>query len=133
MSTEIVTTVFYCQRLTKEEERKRLEAHYGESLHLFPMPCSGRIEVNHLLKALESHSDVAYVVTCPVGQCRYKEGNLRVSKRVDRAKELISSIGLESDRISILRAGEVEFSDLINKIIEEANKIPRSPVHANKR
>lgn len=129
MAQGVVVCVFYCQRLLEEEHRKVFEARFGEKLFLFPMPCSGRIEVNHMLLALERHSDVVYIITCPQGKCRYREGNVRVSNRVERAKELISSIGLEPERISLLRAEGFNLEEMIARIVEESQELGRSPVH----
>lgn len=96
--------LFYCQNVpaSGEEQRQDLEKEYGGSLRLFPMPCSGRVEPLHLLRALEEFADAAYVITCPEGACRYFEGNLRAGKRVERARDLIADIGLERERIGIL-------------------------------
>ena len=95
--------LFYCQHTpeSSEGDRQSLEEKYGKSIRLFPIPCSGRIEPLHLLRALEEFADAAYVITCPEAECRYFDGNLRAKKRVQRAKELIVSIGLEGDRIGI--------------------------------
>jgi hypothetical protein len=59
--------LFYCQNTPKsnEEDRQSLEERYGNSLRLFPIPCSGRLEPLHLLKALEEFADAAFVITCP--------------------------------------------------------------------
>ena len=75
--------IFYCQNVpgSSESERQELEKKYGQTLRLFPMPCSGRIDSLHLLRALEEFADAVYVVTCPEGACRYFEGNIRAKKR----------------------------------------------------
>jgi len=96
--------LFYCQHTPEsgEGDRQSLEAKYGKSLRLFPMPCSSRIEPIHLLRALEEFADAAYVITCPEGECRYSDGNLRARKRVQRVREAIASIGLKGDRVGLV-------------------------------
>ena len=76
---ERTLALFYCQNVpgSGETERQDLELRYGKSLRLFPIPCSGRLEPLHLLRALEDFADAAYVVTCPEGLCRYFEGYFR--------------------------------------------------------
>ena len=64
-----VLALFYCQNTPQSSERERqsLEEKYGKSLRLFPIPCGGRLEPLHLLRALEEFADAAYVITCPNG------------------------------------------------------------------
>ena len=100
--------LFYCQHTPEsgEGDRQSLEAKYGKSLRLFPMPCSSRIEPMHLLRALEEFADAAYVITCPEGECRYSDGNLRARKRVQRVREAMASIGLKGDRVGLVMNSE---------------------------
>ena len=100
--------LFYCQHTPEsgELDRQLLEAKYGKSLRLFPMPCSSRIEPIHLLRALEEFADAAYVITCPEGECRYSDGNLRARKRVQSVREAIASIRLRGDRVGLVMNSE---------------------------
>ena len=77
--------LFYCQNTPEsgEKDRQALEEEYGGRLKLFPLPCGGRLEPLHLLRALEEFADAVYVITCPEGACRYFEGNLRARKRAE--------------------------------------------------
>lgn len=128
----VKTVIFYCQRLMTEKERKGLEKAYGNGLSLYPMPCSGRIEGIHILKALETGGDFVGVITCPLGECNYKEGNLRILKRLERVKERLSQIGLEPDRVGIWRQEKEEEGLPIEKIIEQAATLGELPWHREK-
>ena len=77
------------------KERQALEKHYGEQIRLFPLPCSGRLDPVHLLRALEEFADAAYLITCPEGACRYFEGNRRAEKRWNGQGRSSQCIGLE--------------------------------------
>jgi len=128
-----ILALFYCQQTPRsgEHERQSLEEKYGKSLRLFPIPCSGRLEPLHLLKALEEFADAAYVHTCPEGECRYFEGNRRAGKRVDKTRSIISGIGLEEDRVGIIIADK-ENRKTLAEVAEEAMALvlhlPPSPV-----
>jgi coenzyme F420-reducing hydrogenase delta subunit len=96
--------VFFCQQLDPDQDvnRRALERELGKRIRFFPLPCSGRIDALHLMRALESGADKVYVVTCPEGACHYREGNLRARKRVAYAQGLIEEIGLDRDRLELI-------------------------------
>ena len=128
-----VLALYYCQNTPScdEQARQSLEERYGKSIRLFPIPCSGRLEPLHLLRALEEFADAAYIITCPEGACRYFEGNRRAQKRVERARSIISEIGLEEDRIGIItnaKEGMKTLVELVGEITDNISKIPPSPV-----
>jgi coenzyme F420-reducing hydrogenase delta subunit len=125
--------IFYCKQVpgTSKQERIALEKEYGVCLRLFPMPCSGRLEPVHLLRALEEFADVAYLITCPDGACRYFEGNRRVKKRIERTKTIISDIGLEPERVGIIfgsKDNPQSLAEAAKEVLETASKIRPSPV-----
>jgi F420-non-reducing hydrogenase iron-sulfur subunit len=125
--------LYYCQNTPEshEQERQSLEERYGESLRLFPIPCGGRLEPLHLLKALEEFADAAYVIACPEGTCRYFEGNRRAQKRVEKTRSIIASIGLEDDRVGIVtdpKENRRSLATLTQEIMDRILKIPLSPV-----
>lgn len=99
-----ILALFFCQHTPESSDldRQKLEAKYGKSLRLFPIPCSGRIEPLHLLRALEEFADAAYVICCPAEECRYFDGNLRAKKRVQRIQDNIVSLGFQDYHIGIV-------------------------------
>lgn len=125
--------LFYCQNVpsSSEEDRQVLEKRYSPQLRLFPVPCSGRLEPLHLLRALEEFADAAYVITCPEGHCRYFEGNARAKKRVERTKHILADIGLEPERVGIVIGSEDNprgLSALASEILERISHLGVSPV-----
>lgn len=126
--------LFYCQNTPEsgEPERQSLEESHGKSLRLFPIPCSGRLEPLHLLRALEEFADAAYLITCPEGACQYFEGNRRAKKRVERTQWIIGSIGLEKERLGIMVRSKDDrrsLTRLADEIVEMTTRLGRSPVH----
>ena len=126
--------VFYCRNVPESDEnsRIRLEKKYGGSIRFFPVVCSGRMDVLHLMKALEDFADAVFIITCPEGSCRYFEGNIRAIKRVEKARQIIESIGLEKERIGIIVGSKDEPKTLeaqVKAIVDETAKLSPSPVH----
>jgi F420-non-reducing hydrogenase iron-sulfur subunit len=125
--------LFYCQNTpgSGEGERQALEEVYGRSLRLFPVPCSGRLEPLHLLRALEEFADAAYVIACPEGSCRYFEGNTRAKKRTGLAARSISGIGLETERVGMVTNSAEKrkpLATLATEIMERISLLRPSPV-----
>ena len=111
---------FFCQQLDAAQDlnRRSLEKELGPRIRFFPLPCSGRIESLHLMRALETGADKVYVIACPEGTCRHREGNTRARKRVAFAQRLIAEIGLEPDRFEFLVASALP-SPSIDKVARE--------------
>ncbi len=125
--------LFYCQNTPEsgEDVRQALERKYASSLRLFPIPCSGRLDPLHLLKALEEFADAAYVIACPEGACRYFEGNTRARKRVEITAQTIAQIGLEKERVGIVANSKETpkpLARLVEEILDRARELQPSPV-----
>ncbi|UCD91635.1 MAG: hydrogenase iron-sulfur subunit, partial [Methanobacteriota archaeon] len=65
------------------------------------LPCSGKVEVQYLLKAIELGADGVMVIGCKDGNCNYKNGSERARKRVEEAKRLLKEIGLDDTRLEM--------------------------------
>ena len=98
---ELNVAIFFCQQLDPDQDSNRrvIEKEFGARIKFFPLPCSGRIEPLHFLRAFESGADLVYLITCPRKACRYQQGNLRAGKRIAYAQKLIREIGLDPERL----------------------------------
>jgi F420-non-reducing hydrogenase iron-sulfur subunit len=96
--------IFFCQQIDGQQDvnRRVIEKEFGSQVMFFPLPCSGRIESLHLVRALESGADKVYLVTCPEGACRFREGNFRAWKRLTFAQGLIEEIGFKRERLELV-------------------------------
>ncbi|MCF8085141.1 MAG: hydrogenase iron-sulfur subunit, partial [Deltaproteobacteria bacterium] len=125
--------LFYCRNVpgSSEADRQAIEAAHGGAIRLFPLPCSGRLDSVHLMRALEAFADAAYLITCPEGTCRYFEGNLRAKTRVERTRALIESIGLEGERVGMVMGSKDNpkpLAILAREIRERVFQLTPSPV-----
>lgn len=72
---------------------------YPTSVKIVRVPCTGKVDVVHMLRAFEKGADGVYVVGCMEGGCHYKSGNFRARKRVEQAKKILDAIGVGGDRV----------------------------------
>ncbi len=84
----------------------RLE--YPSSVKIVRVPCTGKVDIQHLLQAIEKGADGVYAVGCVEGDCHYNSGNLRARKRVEQAQKLLDTIGISGERVQMynLTSGE---------------------------
>jgi F420-non-reducing hydrogenase iron-sulfur subunit len=68
------------------------------------LPCSGRLQPEHFLKAFETGADLVLILTCGDGDCRYLEGHGRVQRRVDYVRGLLDEVGLGRERLVVLES-----------------------------
>ena len=102
--TGITRAILFCRQLDPNQDvnRRAIEREMGARIRFFPLPCSGRVDPLYLMRALESGADKVYLITCPEGACRYREGNLRAKKRIAYTQGLIEEIGLERERLELI-------------------------------
>ncbi len=100
--------IFFCQQIDPDQDanRRSVEKQLGRAVRFYPLPCSGRIETLHILKAFETGARKVFVVACPVGLCRYGQGNLRARKRVEYARKLIGEVGLTENCVEMINVAE---------------------------
>ena len=72
-----------------------------ENVKVIQVPCTGRIEILHLLKPFEEGADGVYVAGCQSDSCQYMEGISKASKRVAHVKKVLQEINMEPERIEI--------------------------------
>jgi F420-non-reducing hydrogenase iron-sulfur subunit len=74
---------------------------YPDSIRIIRLPCTGKVDVIHLMKAFQKGADGVYVVGCLEGECHFLTGNLRAKKRVEYVKILLNEIGIGGERLEM--------------------------------
>lgn len=64
-----------------------------EDLKAIEVPCGGRVDVIHLLRAVEQGAQRVLVLTCRPGVCRSIEGYCHAERKVARANALLQEVG----------------------------------------
>jgi F420-non-reducing hydrogenase iron-sulfur subunit len=104
---------------------------YPTSVRIIRVPCTGRVDVLHLLKALEGGADGVYVAGCLEGDCHYQNGNLRAKKRVAYVREILQRIGLGAERVGMynLSAGMgPRFAEIVAEVTDKVARLGPSPI-----
>jgi coenzyme F420-reducing hydrogenase delta subunit len=105
---------------------------YPANVKIIRVPCSGKVDALHLLRAIQKGADGAYVVGCLEGTCHYNEGNFRARERVEYVRTLLEEIGMEADRVRMynLSSGEgPTFAAYAQEMTEHIRSLGPNPLN----
>ena len=66
------------------------------NVKIIRVPCSGKVDALHIVKAFEKGADGVYVAGCLEGDCHFKNGNARAARRVAYVQKYLEEIGIEA-------------------------------------
>ncbi len=104
---------------------------YPANVKIIRLPCTGKVDVEYILKAFEQGADGVYVIACAIGNCHHEWGNVRAAKRVEYAQQLLADIGLERERLGIyyVSGGQGDaFADAAREMTERVRQIGPNPM-----
>jgi F420-non-reducing hydrogenase iron-sulfur subunit len=85
------------------------------------VPCTGRLQPEHVLKAFEVGADVVCVIGCEQDNCHTLEGSHRCARRVDYVRGLLDQIGIGRDRLWLFRLPGSAREDMALGVAGEAD------------
>jgi F420-non-reducing hydrogenase iron-sulfur subunit len=92
---------YYCA-YTAADTAGSMHLSYPTNVRIIRVPCSGRVDTIHLMKALEKGADGVLVAGCLEGDCHFKSGNSKAACRVALVRNLLQEIGIEPERLSMV-------------------------------
>jgi coenzyme F420-reducing hydrogenase delta subunit len=104
---------------------------YPSNVKVINVPCTGRVDILHLLKAIEDGADGVYVAGCLEGDCHYLTGNLKAKKRVAYVKKVLEDIGMEPERVEMYNLSAAQgtrFAEIAREFTERILDLGPSPV-----
>lgn len=108
---------------------------YPSSIKIVAVPCTGRVDSLHLVKALEDGADGVMVAGCLPGRCHFQTGNLHAKQRVDHVRELLEEIGLEPERVRMVNVSAgmgVQFAENAKDMSETITALGPNPLRVPK-
>jgi len=106
------------------------------NFRIIRVPCTGKVDIIHILRAFEKGADGVFVVGCMEGDCHYNEGNFRARKRVEQAQLILDKVGVGGDRVKMFNLSSGEGPLFAQYAIEMDNKIKElgpSPIRLEKK
>ena len=93
--------------------------------------CTGSVDPVYVLRALLGGADGVIVGGCPPGDCHYVSGNYKARRRMAILKTILSTLGLEEDRVWIRWISAAEgpkFAKTMNEITQAIKKMGPNPM-----
>ena len=111
-----------------------MRLQYPPSVRIIGLPCTGKVDAIHLMKAFEEGADGVFVAGCLEGQCHYLEGNLRAKKRVAYVKRLLAEVDIEPERIDMFNLSSAmggRFAEIVEEMTQRIKEL--GPANADRR
>ena len=104
---------------------------YPPSIRIIRVPCSGRINPIYIINALMDGADGVMVSGCHPGDCHYLEGNLFARRRFTVLKKMLTTVGIESERVQFTWVSASEgnrFAEVVREVTEKITKLGPNPL-----
>lgn len=108
-----------------------MRLQYPPEIRIVKVPCTGRVDILHILKAFEAGFDAVFVSGCHEGDCHYLEGNVRARKRITKLKKVLEELGLEPERLEMFHVSSGEgpkFAQVCREMYDRVVRLGPNPV-----
>ena len=99
---------------------------YPPNIRIIRVPCSGRINPIYIMKALMDGADGVLVSGCHPGDCHYLSGNLFARRRFVVLKKILTTVGIDYDRVQFTWVSASEggrFAQVIQEVTDNVKKL----------
>jgi len=104
---------------------------YPHNVRVIRVMCSGSVDTVYVLRALLEGADAVLVAGCHPGDCHYVDGNYKARRRFVLLKSILTTLGLEEDRVALrwVSASEGQkFADTVKELTEAARERGPNPI-----
>jgi coenzyme F420-reducing hydrogenase delta subunit len=108
-----------------------MRLNYPTNVKIVKMPCTGRVDIIHVMKAFENGADGVYLAGCLEGECHFLRGNLRAKKRVGHLKELLEECGIGGERVAMYNLSSAQgqrFAEIAREMTERIRALGPNPI-----
>jgi F420-non-reducing hydrogenase iron-sulfur subunit len=108
---------------------KRMQ--YPAGVRIIHTPCTGKLEMEHILEGFEKGIDGILIVGCLEGGCHFLEGNLRARKRTERICSILDEIGVGAARLKMVNLSDAmapAFVQHVQEMVATVRTLGPSPL-----
>jgi coenzyme F420-reducing hydrogenase delta subunit len=100
-----------------------MRLQYPPGVRIIRTPCTGRLEVEYYMRAIENGADGVLIAGCLEGGCHYIDGNLFARKRVTATRELLQECGIDKERLRMVNISAAMAKNLVDVIFEMVDTV----------
>ena len=93
------------------------------NVRILKVPCTGRLDALHFMKAFDEGADGVLVFACPEDQCHYIDGSKKAEERIRYMKKTLDVLGIGSERMEVYNVNSCEPDRFANLATQFTNKI----------
>jgi F420-non-reducing hydrogenase iron-sulfur subunit len=104
---------------------------YPPNVRIIRLMCSGAVDPVYILKPILEGADGVLIGGCHPGDCHYQSGNYKARRRVAIAKNILSQLGFDEERIWLrwISASEGRlFADTITEMVAKLKEKGPNPL-----
>ena len=108
---------------------------YPTNIKIVRVPCSGKVDAIHIMRAFEKGADGVCVIGCLEGECHYNTGNLMAKRRVEQVQNILDTVGIGGARAKMYNLSSSEgprFAQYATEFTEEIKKLGPNPLRLTK-
>jgi F420-non-reducing hydrogenase iron-sulfur subunit len=108
-----------------------MRLQYPETIRIIKVPCTGKVDIIHILRSFEKGADGVYVAGCLEGDCRFEIGNLRARKRVEEAKKILDAVGIGGERVQMYNLSSSDgprFAEIADEMTDKILSLGPNPI-----
>lgn len=99
---------------------------YPANVRVLKVPCTGVVQVQHILEAFKAGAQGVIIVGCKPDGCHYEVGSQKAKKKVELAKMLLNAYGIEPERLEMFHLVYIEgdkFAEAARMMTERVEKL----------
>jgi F420-non-reducing hydrogenase iron-sulfur subunit len=100
-----------------------MRLQYPPGVRIIRTPCTGRLEVEYYMRAIENGADGVLIAGCLEGGCHYIDGNLFARKRVTATRALLEECGIDKERLRMVNISAAMAKNLVDVIFEMVDTV----------
>ena len=107
---------------------------YPAEIKIIQLPCTGRVDIIHILNAFEDGADGVYVAGCLEGECHYISGNLKARRKVEYVQRTLEELGVEPERVQMYNLSSAQgarFAEIAEEMVEKIKGLGPTPIKSN--
>ena len=108
-----------------------MRLQYPSNVRVLRLPCTGKVDVDYVMKAFEQGVDGVIVAGCLEGGCHFEEGNLRAKRRIGLAKDVLAEAGVEGERLEMFNLSSAQgntFAEIVELMTDRIKAMGPNPV-----